>query len=161
MSVTAIVLAGGRASRMGCADKGLIAAGEKPLISHVLTRLKSQADTIIINANRESETYKAFGYAVFADEVADFPGPLAGIQIGLKHAESEYLLTAPCDCPLLPLNLREKLQAALEIAQADIAIATSDHNDHPVVCLCKTSLLDSLNQYLQQGGRKVSAWQKA
>lgn len=160
MSVTAIILAGGRASRMGGIDKGLIPLNNSPLISQVLARLKPQVETIIINANRELETYKALGYPVFADEIADFAGPLAGIQLGLKHAASEYLLTAACDCPLLPLNLREKLQSALEAQHADIAIATSNGDDHPVIFLCKTSLLASLNDYLEQGGRKVSAWQK-
>ena len=161
MSVTAIILAGGRGSRMGGVDKGLITLNNRPLIAYVIACLKPQLDAIIINANRELETYKAFGYAVFADEDAGFPGPLAGIQIGLKHAESEYLLTAPCDCPLLPANLCKKLQMALEENGADIAIATSHENDHPVVCLCKTTLRDSLKTFLYQGGRKVSAWQKS
>lgn len=161
MSVTAIILAGGRASRMGGLDKGLIALNNRPLISYVIACLKPQIDAIIINANRELDTYKTFGYPVFVDEVADFAGPLAGIQLGLQHAESEYLLTAPCDCPLLPANLCKKLQTALEENSADIAIATSHEKDHPVVCLCKTTLLDNLNNFLHQGGRKVSAWQKS
>lgn len=161
MSVTAIILAGGRASRMGGVDKGLMPLYKSTLISHVLAKLKPQVDAIIINANRELESYKALGYPVFNDEITDFAGPLAGIQVGLKHTSSEYLLTAPCDCPLLPEHLCNKLLMALEKHHADIAIATSNGNDHPVVCLCKTTLLDSLNEYLHQGGRKVSAWQKS
>lgn len=161
MSVTAIILAGGRASRMGGVDKGLMQLNNSMLISQVLTRLKPQVDAIIINANRELETYKALGYPVFTDEIADFAGPLAGIQLGLKHVTTAYLLTVPCDCPLLPEHLCNKLLIALEKHHADIAIATSNGNDHPVVCLCKTSLSNSLNDYLQQGGRKVSAWQKS
>ena len=161
MSVTALILAGGRATRMGGVDKGLVLLNNKPLIAHVIERLQTQVDEIIINANRELETYRTLDYQVFADEIADFAGPLAGIQLGLKHATSEYLLTSPCDCPLLPANLCEKLLGALNTHHADIAIATSHNNDHPVICLCKKSVLASLNSYLQQGGRKVSIWQKS
>lgn len=161
MSVTALILAGGRATRMGGVDKGLMLFNNKPLIAHVIERLQTQVDDIIINANRELETYQTLGYQVFADEITDFAGPLAGIELGLKHATSEYLLTAPCDCPLLPANLCEKLLTALNAHHADIAIATSHHKDHPVIFLCRKTVLASLNSYLQQGGRKVSAWQKS
>ena len=161
MSVTALILAGGRATRMGGADKGLVPFNNKPLIAHVIERLQTQVDEIIINANRELATYRTLGYQVLADEIADFAGPLAGIQLGLKYATSEYLLTAPCDCPLLPANLCEKMLSALDIQHADIAIATSHHKDHPVICLCKKTVLARLNSYLLQGGRKVSVWQKS
>lgn len=161
MSVTAIILAGGRGSRMGGTDKGLILLHDKPLVAHVLERLKSQVDKILINANRETSAYQAFSYPVFSDEIPDFAGPLAGFALGLIHAQSEYLLTVPCDCPVLPLNLREQLEKVLMQTHADIAIATSHGSDHPVVCLCKTSLLSSLERYLAQGGRKVSEWQKS
>lgn len=161
MSVTAIILAGGRGSRMGGTDKGLVLLHEKPLVAHVLERLNSQVDKILINANREITAYQAMGYPVLSDEMPDFAGPLAGFALGLKHAESKYLLTVPCDCPLLPVNLREELQSALEQAHAEIAIATSHGSDHPVVSLCKTSVLGSLQEYLAQGGRKVSEWQKS
>lgn len=161
MSVTAIILAGGRGSRMGGTDKGLVTLYEQPLIAHVLAKLKPQVDNILINANRELNAYQAFGYPVLIDDIPDFAGPLAGFLLGLKHAKSEYLLTAPCDSPLLPNNLRSRLQQALEQAQADMAVASSHGNDHPVVCLCKTSLLPSLERYLAQGGRKVSEWQKS
>ena len=161
MSVTAIIVAGGRGSRMGGSDKGLQLLYGKPLIVHVLSRLVPQVDSILINANREIPAYQGLGYPVLSDEMPDFAGPLAGFALGFKHAESEYLLTVPCDCPLLPVNLREKLQSALEQAHAKIAIATSHGSDHPVVSLCKTSMLGSLQEYLAQGGRKVSEWQKS
>jgi molybdenum cofactor guanylyltransferase len=161
MSVTAIIVAGGRGSRMGGSDKGLQLLYGKPLIVHVLSRLVPQVDSILINANREIPAYQGLGYPVLSDEMPDFAGPLAGFALGFKHAESEYLLTVPCDCPLLPVNLREKLQSALEQAHAEIAIATSHGSDHPVVSLCKTSMLGSLQEYLAQGGRKVSDWQKS
>lgn len=161
MSVTAIILAGGRGSRMGGTDKGLVTLHGRPLIAHVLAKLKPQVNSILINANRELNAYQAFGYPVLLDDIPDFAGPLAGFLLGLKHAKSEYLLTAPCDSPLLPNNLHNRLQQALEQAQAEIAIATSQGDDHPVVCLCKTSLLPSLECYLTKGGKKVSEWQKS
>ncbi len=161
MSISAIILAGGRAVRMGGLDKGLVLFRQKPLITHVISRLTPQVDEIIINANRELETYKTLGYQVLQDEIADFSGPLAGIQLGLKYATNDYLLTAPCDSPLLPLDLADRLQAALLAHDADIAIVSSDGNTHPVFCLCNKSVLSTLNDYLNHGGRKVSAWQQS
>lgn len=161
MSVTAIILAGGRGIRMGGTDKGLVLLRDKPLIAHVLARVAPQVDKILINANREISAYASLGYTVLTDETPDFSGPLAGFALGLKHAQSEYLLTVPCDCPQLPVNLREQLENVLMQTHADIAIATSQGSDHPVVSLCKTSLLSNLERYLAQGGRKVSDWQKS
>jgi molybdopterin-guanine dinucleotide biosynthesis protein A len=161
VSISAIILAGGRAVRMGGLDKGLVLFRQKPLITHVISRLTPQVDEIIINANRELETYKTLGYQVLQDEIADFSGPLAGIQLGLKYATNDYLLTAPCDSPLLPLDLADRLQAALLAHDADIAIVSSDGNTHPVFCLCNKSVLSTLNDYLNHGGRKVSAWQQS
>ncbi len=146
---------------MGGLDKGLMLFQNKPLITHVITRLTPQVDEIIINANREIESYKALGYQVRQDEIADFAGPLAGMQLGLKYATSDYLLTAPCDSPLLPLDLADRLHAALLQHHADIAIVSSDGNTHPVFCLCKKSALTALNDYLKHGGRKVSEWQQS
>ncbi len=146
---------------MGGLDKGLMLFQNKPLITHAITRLAPQVDEIIINANREMETYKALGYQVRQDEIADFAGPLAGMQLGLKYAAGDHLLTAPCDSPLLPLDLAGRLQAALLQHNADIAIVSSDGNTHPVFCLCKKSVLAALNDYLKHGGRKVSEWQQS
>ena len=161
MPISAIILAGGRSTRMGGIDKGLVPFNQKPLIAHVIARLAPQVDEIIINANHETDAYKAFGYPVLPDEIAGFAGPLAGMQLGLKHAQSDYLLTVPCDTPLLPLNLAKQLETALVQHNAEIAVASSDGNTHPVFCLCKRSVLPGLNDFLQQGGRKVSDWQKS
>lgn len=146
---------------MGGLDKGLVLFQQKPLVTHVITRLMPQVDEILINANREIETYKRLGYQVLPDEIADFAGPLAGIQLGLKYANHDYVLTAPCDSPLLPLDLTSRLQAALTEHDAEIAIVSSDGNTHPVFCLCKKSVLPTLNHYLDHGGRKVSEWQQS
>ncbi len=161
MQITSIVLAGGRATRMDGVDKGLVTLQQKPLIAHVITRLTPQVDEIFINANREITTYKALGYPVLQDENDEFIGPLAGFSLGLQHAKHEYVLTVPCDSPLLPLDLAERLLNGMTEVRADIAVASSDENAHPVFCLMKKSVLPSLTQYLASGERKVSTWQKS
>ncbi|MBC7696809.1 MAG: molybdenum cofactor guanylyltransferase [Bacteroidia bacterium] len=161
MAIAGLIIAGGRATRMGGIDKGLALLQQKSLIEHVISRLSSQVDEIFINANREITQYQALGYRVLQDETSDFIGPLAGFNLGLKHAKYDYLLTVPCDSPLLPLDLAERLLSSLLKHNADIAVATSNGDVHPVFCLCKKSVLPSLINYLQQGGRKVSAWQKS
>jgi molybdopterin-guanine dinucleotide biosynthesis protein A len=161
MKISSIILAGGRGTRMGGIDKGLVKLQQKSLIKHLIERLTPQVDEIIINANREIMHYQALGYAVLQDETADFIGPLAGISLGLKHTKHEYLLTTPCDSPLLPLDLTQRLLSSLLEHHAEIAVASSNGDAHPVFCLCKKSVLPSLIIYLEQGGRKVSAWQKS
>lgn len=161
MAISAIILSGGRATRMGGVDKGLILLQQKSLIQHVIDRLTPQVDEILINANREITRYQTFGYLVLQDEVEDFLGPLAGFSLGLQHAKHDYLLTVPCDSPLLPLDLAQRLMAGLIENNADIAVASSDNNTHPVFCLCRKSVLSSLMDYLQQGERRVSTWQKS
>jgi len=161
MPISAIILSGGRATRMNGVDKGLVLLQNKPLIQHVIERLTPQADEILINANRELAQYQAMGYPVLQDEVEDFLGPLAGFSLGLQHAKHDYVLTVPCDSPLLPLDLAQRLMAALVEHNAEIAVATSEDSTHPVFCLCKKTVLPSLTAYLQQGERRVSAWQKS
>ena len=159
--ITCVTLAGGRATRMGGIDKGLILLQNKPLIQHVISRLRPQVDEILINANREIAQYEAFGFKILQDENQDFAGPLAGILLGLKHAKHELVLSVPCDSPLLPLDLVERLTKNMLESHADIAVASSDCSSHPVFCLMKKSVLPSLVDFLDAGERKVSTWQKS
>ena len=161
LAVSCVVLAGGRAMRMGGMDKGLISLQNKPLIQHVISRLRPQVDEILINANREIAQYKTFDLKVLQDENQDFAGPLAGILLVLKHAKHELALSVPCDSPLLPLDLVARLYNGMLESHADIAVASSDGNVHPVFCLMKKSVLPSLVDFLDAGERKVSAWQKS
>jgi molybdopterin-guanine dinucleotide biosynthesis protein A len=158
MSITGVVLAGGLARRMGGMDKGLIEFLGKPMVAHVLNRLQPQVDEILINANRETERYSAFGYRVIADDIAGFAGPLAGLHKGMSVAQHPYVLTVPCDSPLLPLNLAERLMHGLLEHDADVAVAKTGSQAHPVFCLCRRSLLPNLEKYLRDGGRKIDAW---
>lgn len=161
MEITAIILAGGRATRMHGVDKGLMCLGQKPLIQHVIERLAPQVNEIIINANRQITLYKALGYVIQKDNTDDFLGPLAGISLGLRYAKHEYVLTVPCDSPLLPLDLAQRLMTALVKNSAEIAVASSDNRTHPVFCLCKKNVLPSLTEYLDNGNRRVNTWQKS
>ena len=161
MSVSAIILSGGRATRMNGVDKGLVLLQQKPLIAHVIARLQPQVDEVFINANRKIAAYESFGLPVLQDESNEFIGPLAGFLLGLKHAKHEYVLTVPCDSPLLPLDLAQRLYDGMAASRMDIACASSDGDTHPVFCLMKKSVLPSLQEYLAAGERKVSAWQKS
>ena len=161
MKISAIILSGGRATRMNSVDKGLIQLQQKPLVAHVIARLKPQVDEILINANREIMQYEAFGLPVLQDENMVFLGPLAGFSLGLQHGKHDYVLTVPCDSPLLPLDLAQRLMAALLERLADIVVASSDSNAHPVFCLMRKTVLPSLMDYLAKDNRKVSTWQKS
>ena len=161
MNISAIILAGGQANRMGGAGKGLVPLKNKPLVQHVIERLTPQVDEILVNANREIERYEAFSLPILKDEHANFIGPLAGFTLGLKHCKHDYLLTAPCDSPLLPEDLTARLMKALVDKDADIAVAKSAGDTHPVFSLMKKTVLPSLLTYIDQGERKVSVWQKS
>lgn len=162
MTITGLILAGGRGSRMGHVDKGLQPFAGMPMVQHVLTRLAPQVDKLFINANRNLAVYQGFGVPVLQDEIPDFAGPLAGLQTGLLHCDTRYLVTAPCDSPFMPQDLVERLHCALTAADADLAVAVTGEGDtrrvHPVFCFLKTSLEPHLTEYLQRGGRKMDAW---
>lgn len=158
MSITGVILAGGLGRRMGGIDKGLVNFHGAPIIFQVISRLMPQVDEILINANRETGRYAAFGYPVISDQISGFAGPLAGLHAGMLNAKNDFVLTVPCDSPLLPENLAERLMEALIHAQADIAIAQTGAQLHPVFCLCNKSLLPELTEYLLSGERKVETW---
>lgn len=163
MRITGLILAGGQGARMDHADKGLQLFSGKPMVQHVLSRLKPQVDGIIINANRNLDTYRSLGEPVWEDAMPDFAGPLAGLQTGLLHCTTPLLATTPCDAPFLPSDLVARLQAALTTSGADIAVAVCGEGEqrrtHPVFSLLKATLLPHLTTFLGDGGRKVSAWQ--
>ena len=165
--ITAMVLAGGRGSRMGGADKGLQNFNGIPLALHTLMRLQMQegqrVGDFMINANRNLGAYEAFGVPVWPDNLADFPGPLGGFLTGLERCETPFLLTVPCDTPRLPLDLAERLATAFDDPTTEIAMAAAPEDDgqlrtQPVFCLMPVGLLESLTQFTQEGGRKIDAW---
>ncbi len=158
MSVTGLILAGGRGSRMGGVDKGLQVLRGKPMIEWVLARFAPQVDELLINANQNRERYEALGRRVVADDISGFAGPLAGLQAGLKAASHPLLVTCPCDSPFLPTDLVRRLREALERERADLAVAKTGHQAHPVFSLVRREVLPGLTRFLVSGGRKIDAW---
>jgi len=164
-AITAVILAGGRGSRMGGVDKGLQNFNGVPLALHTLLRLSPQVGDVMINANRNLAAYESFGVPVWPDSTSmgEFAGPLAGFMTGLERCETPYLLTVPCDTPLFPHDLVARLADALEEQSADFAVASAPEEDgqsrpQPVFCLMGTRMLESLHSFTQSGGRKIDAW---
>jgi len=160
-TVTGVVLAGGQGSRMGGVDKGLQDFRGKPMAAHAIERLAPQVDEVLINANRNAQAYERFGHRVIADEIEGFAGPLAGFERGLAHAKGELVVTVPCDSPFLPSDLVARLRAALDQANADVAVAKTGDQAHPVFCLLRRSLHGSLREFLAGGERKIDRWYAA
>lgn len=156
--VTGIVLAGGQGRRMGGVDKGLQSLRGRPMIAAVLERLAPQVDELLINANQNLESYARFGCRVVADELGGFAGPLAGLASGMKAATQTLVVTVPCDSPFLPADLVPRLLAALDARSADLAVARTGAQAHPVFALARRSLLANLEAFLAAGGRKIDAW---
>ena len=156
--VTGIVLAGGQGSRMGGVDKGLQPFRGKPMVAHVIERLAPQVDELLINANRNPDDYARFGHRVIADEIPGFAGPLAGFERGLAHASGELVATVPCDSPFLPADLIARLRAQLESADAQLAVARTGEQPHPVFTLMRRDVLPSLQRFLGSGQRKIDRW---
>jgi len=160
--ITGLVLAGGRGSRMGGVDKGLQLHHGVPLALHALRRLAPQVGPAMLNANRNVEAYAAFGAPVWPDTPPNYAGPLAGFVAGLSHCHTPYLVTVPCDSPLFPDDLVARLAAALQAADAEIAMAATLEDGRlqvqPVFCLMQTALLDSLLRFTQSGQRKIDKW---
>ncbi|HEX9180094.1 MAG TPA: molybdenum cofactor guanylyltransferase MobA [Burkholderiales bacterium] len=156
--VTGIILAGGQGRRMGGVDKGLKPLQGRPMVAWVLERFAPQVDEVLINANQNLDQYGALGCRVIPDEIGGFAGPLAGLHRGLAEASHPLVATVPCDSPFLPADLVARLRAALEQHAADLAVARTFDQPHPVFCLCRRELLPHLEQFLGAGGRKIDAW---
>ncbi|MCS3902601.1 molybdopterin-guanine dinucleotide biosynthesis protein A [Methylohalomonas lacus] len=157
-NVTGLVLAGGRARRMGGIDKGLAQVAGRPMIEWVLDGLRPQTAALLINANRSHATYRAYGHPVIADKLGGYCGPLAGMASGLEACTTDYLATCPCDSPLLPPDLVARLQRDLQAQQAELAVAHNGERLQPVFALLSRELLPSLNAFLANDGRKIDQW---
>lgn len=165
--ITGLVLAGGRGSRMGGADKGLQNHMGMPLALHSLLRLQPQVGATLLNANRNLGAYESMGVPVWPDLHADFAGPLAGMLVGLEHCETPWLATVPCDTPNFPSDLVARLAAAAHAEDAEIAMAATREPEEagrmavqvqPVFCLMQARLLESLQAFLDSGQRKIDRW---
>jgi molybdenum cofactor guanylyltransferase len=159
--VTGIVLAGGQGRRMGGVDKGLVDLAGAPMVAHVLARLVPQVGEVLINANQNLDRYRALGHRVVPDAVGGFAGPLAGLHAGMTQASREFVVTVPCDSPFLPRDLVLRLHAKLYDAGAQLAVAKTFDQPHPVFALVRRDLLPNLSAFLERGGRKIDAWYAA
>ena len=157
-SVTGVILAGGRAIRMGGEDKGLVLLRDRPMIQWGLDRLSPQVSTILISANRNIAQYAVFGHPIVADTAADFRGPLAGISAALAQADTPWLVSVPCDSPLIPLDLVGRLHDQVVRGGARVGAAHDGQRLQPVFTLVHRDLLADLVSYLQGGERKIDRW---
>jgi molybdopterin-guanine dinucleotide biosynthesis protein A len=159
--VTGVILAGGQGRRMGGVDKGLKPLHGRAMVEWVIERFRPQVDELLVNANQNLETYAAFGHRVIPDAIGGFAGPLAGLHRGLSEAQCPLVATVPCDSPFLPADLVSRLHDQLDARSADLAVARTGEQPHPVFCLCRRSVLPSLTAFLESGGRKIDAWYSA
>ena len=159
----AVVLAGGLARRMGGGDKPLRSVAGRPLLDHLLDRLRPQVPVIVLNANGDPARFAAYGLPVIADTLPDHPGPLAGILAALDHAaaahsELPWVLSVTGDAPFIPPDLAERLHDAREAAGVQLACARSDGQTHPPIGLWPVALREELRTALRAGERKIDRW---
>jgi molybdenum cofactor guanylyltransferase len=161
--VVGILLAGGKSSRMGGGDKCLLPLAGRPILAHVIERLKPQVAELIISANGDPARFSAFGLPVVEDRLDFYAGPLAGILAGLEWArtnrpESRFAITAASDTPFLPADLVDRLRSASGEGEANLVVARSAEGMHPVFGLWHVTLAPDLDASLMSGDRKVSDW---
>lgn len=156
--VTGVILAGGKARRMGGVDKGLVPINGRPMVAWVIDALRGQVSDVLINANRSHGRYREFGCPVIDDGDSDFRGPLAGMASAMRAAQTPYIAVVPCDAPLIGGKLVERLHSAAASSGAPIAAAHDGERLQPVFALLACELLDDLAGYLDDGERKIDQW---
>jgi molybdenum cofactor guanylyltransferase len=157
--ITAVILAGGLGSRMGGADKGLQQFRHAPLALHALLRIQPQVGEVLLNANRNIGVYEGFGIPVICDQIPDYAGPLAGMHAALSTSSLPFVVTVPCDVPLFPENLVERLSQPFEKnPDLMLTVVQTSSGDQPVFCLIRIEALTSLEEFMKQGKRKIDAW---
>jgi len=156
--ITAVILAGGQGRRMGGKDKGLLKFNGAPLIEILIGELERQAVATIINANRNLDRYQAFGLPVISDRLADYQGPLAGFASAMDSVDTDFILTLPCDGPILAADYVERFVASQQQSGAPICVAFDGERLQPVHALIRVDLRASLNRFLDGGDRKIDRW---
>jgi molybdopterin-guanine dinucleotide biosynthesis protein A len=156
--ITALILAGGKGRRMGGADKGLVAYAGRPLVQHVAASLASQADKVLLSANRSHAAYRELGFTPLADNRPDFAGPLAGIETALASCSTPYLLVCPCDTPHIPRDYGPRLWHDLQKENAELAYAWDGEREHYLHLLLPLASTTDLTAYLDSGQRAVRHW---
>ncbi|GBE08204.1 molybdenum cofactor guanylyltransferase [bacterium BMS3Bbin11] len=157
-NITAVIVAGGQSSRMGGQDKGLIKLHGKTIIEQIIEQISPQLDRVIINANRNREQYRQFGFPVIKDKIPGFQGPLAGILTALDTVNTEFIITLPCDGPQLAADYVARLSTTLAENSAEIAVAHDGFRMQQMYALIPASLAVDLTAFLKQGNRAIKLW---
>lgn len=158
-NITAVILAGGRARRMGGQDKGLLKINGTPMVTFIVQALRPQIPSLLINANRNLDQYSAICHCrTIPDMIEGFAGPLAGIASAMEKMQTPLLLTVPCDSPCLAENYASRMYQSMIQHNADICVARDGERLQPVFALLRSNLLPSLRKYLQQGNHKIDEW---
>ncbi len=158
ISITGVILAGGKSRRMDGNDKGLVSLNSRAMIEYVIEKLAPQVDQVLINANRNLDNYNRFGHTVITDSIAGYAGPLAGMAAAIQACESEYILSTPCDGPWVPADLAARLFTQLEKESASLSTAHDGERLQPVFTLMHRELLPSILSYLESGERRLGYW---
>jgi molybdenum cofactor guanylyltransferase len=157
--ITGLILAGGRGRRMEGKDKGLILFKGRPLVSYAIDAMKAVCGEMLISANRSFDQYEAMGYPVIKDADSDFRGPLSGVLAGMKAARSEWVLTMPCDMPLVTPDILDSfLKARNQCDSGSLFVGHDGSRFQPLLLLTRCDLAESLDLYLDAGGRRVEDW---
>jgi len=160
VEISAVILAGGKATRMGGNDKGLIEIDGQPLVKIISSQIQNQVSILLINANRNLPRYRQLGFNVVEDDLSDYQGPLAGMLAALKVIRTDWLITLPCDGPYIAKDYVEKMIGAVEESGFNIAVASNGERLQPVYALIHRKLTTSLAAYLDSGERKIDRWYK-
>ena len=156
--ITAVILAGGQGRRMGGQDKGLIEFDGRLIIEILIEQLQNQQLDILINANRNQAQYESYGYPVVGDDLKDFQGPLAGFASAMVAVKTGFILTLPCDSPMLADSFAQRFIEAHNRDAAPVCVAHDGERLQPVYALIDTGLVDDLKTFLQTGDRKIDRW---
>ncbi len=158
--ITAVILAGGKATRMNGRDKGLIELAGRPMIEYVIQAVAPQVDTVLINANRSLDNYANYNLRVIRDATDEYAGPLAGICAGIEAADTDLILSVPCDGPWVPIDLVSRLHQKLEASPSNVCVAHDGERMQPVFALFRKQALADIQKYLNGGDRKLQLWVK-
>lgn len=162
--IAIVLLAGGLSRRMGGGDKCLRPLSGKPILAHIIDRLRPAGHPLVLNVNGDPTRFAAFDLPVAADSVDGFPGPLAGVLSGMRWAQAHApdvadIVTVPTDTPFVPRDLAARLVEGRAAADADLACAASGGRAHPVIGLWPVRLADALERAMtEEGIRKVDIW---
>lgn len=164
MTIVGVIVAGGKASRMGGGDKGLFDLGGRPILAHIKERVAPQVAELALNANGDPSRFADLGLPHVPDGALSGHGPLAGVLAGLDWAcrhnpPPAYVLTVPCDTPFLPPRLAADLREALRESGAEIACGASEGRTHPLCALWPVAIADALREdFREEPNLGVGRW---